>query len=75
MSGAAIVLSDVAGCRALADQRPVGDRLMALAGERHRQGSASKPSDVITAYGGTTVEIRQHTDAEGRIVLCDLALA
>jgi len=33
-------------------------------------GTAQRPSDVITQYGGTTVEII-NTDAEGRLVLAD----
>ncbi|MDF1605497.1 leucyl aminopeptidase [Nocardioides sp. YIM 152315] len=33
-------------------------------------GSAMRPGDVLTQYGGTTVEI-QNTDAEGRLILAD----
>jgi leucyl aminopeptidase len=33
-------------------------------------GHAQRPSDVITIYGGTTVEVL-NTDAEGRLVLAD----
>jgi leucyl aminopeptidase len=33
-------------------------------------GSAIRPGDVLTQYGGTTVEI-QNTDAEGRLILAD----
>jgi leucyl aminopeptidase len=33
-------------------------------------GDAQRPSDVITQYGGTTVEVL-NTDAEGRLVLAD----
>ena len=33
-------------------------------------GSSQRPSDVITHYGGTTVEVI-NTDAEGRLVLAD----
>lgn len=33
-------------------------------------GTAQRPSDVITHYGGTTVEVID-TDAEGRLVLAD----
>jgi leucyl aminopeptidase len=33
-------------------------------------GSAQRPSDVLTIYGGTTVEVT-NTDAEGRLVLAD----
>ncbi len=34
-------------------------------------GDAYKPDDVITTRSGTTVEVR-NTDAEGRLVLCDV---
>jgi len=34
-------------------------------------GNAYKPDDVITTRSGTTVEVR-NTDAEGRLVLCDV---
>jgi leucyl aminopeptidase len=33
-------------------------------------GSATRPGDVLTQYGGTTVEVL-NTDAEGRLVLAD----
>jgi leucyl aminopeptidase len=33
-------------------------------------GSAMRPSDVVTIYGGTTVEVLD-TDAEGRLVMAD----
>ena len=33
-------------------------------------GGAQRPSDVITIYGGKTVEVL-NTDAEGRLVLAD----
>ena len=33
-------------------------------------GNAQRPSDVITIYGGKTVEVL-NTDAEGRLVLAD----
>jgi leucyl aminopeptidase len=40
------------------------------AAENLPSGSAQRPSDVITQYGGTTVEVL-NTDAEGRLVLAD----
>ncbi len=40
------------------------------AAENMPSGSAQRPSDVITHYGGTTVEVL-NTDAEGRLVLAD----
>ncbi|WP_106248761.1 leucyl aminopeptidase [Allonocardiopsis opalescens] len=42
---------------------------LALA-ENMPSGSAQRPSDVLTVYGGTTVEVL-NTDAEGRLVLAD----
>ncbi|MFC7496324.1 MULTISPECIES: leucyl aminopeptidase [unclassified Nocardioides] len=38
--------------------------------ENMLSGSAMRPGDVLTQYGGTTVEI-QNTDAEGRLILAD----
>ncbi|KQZ89129.1 leucyl aminopeptidase [Phycicoccus sp. Root563] len=68
MSGSAIVLAVVAACAALdLPVRVTG--LLALA-ENAVSGSAYRPSDVITMYGGRTVEIG-NTDAEGRIVMAD----
>jgi leucyl aminopeptidase len=40
------------------------------AAENMPSGSAQRPSDVITHYGGMTVEVL-NTDAEGRLVLAD----
>jgi leucyl aminopeptidase len=40
------------------------------AAENMPSGSAQRPSDIITHYGGTTVEVL-NTDAEGRLVLAD----
>ncbi|WP_270887516.1 leucyl aminopeptidase family protein [Pedococcus sp. 5OH_020] len=68
MSGAAIVLAVLAACRELS----VGVRvtgLLALA-ENAFGGGSYRPSDVVTHYGGRTVEIG-NTDAEGRIVMAD----
>ena len=68
MSGAAIVLAVLAACREL----DVGVRvtgLLALA-ENAVDGASYRPGDVVTQYGGRTVEIG-NTDAEGRIVLAD----
>ncbi|MFW5468729.1 leucyl aminopeptidase family protein [Knoellia sp. CPCC 206435] len=68
MSGSAIVLAVLAACRDLAvPVRVTG--LLALA-ENMVSGSAYRPGDVVTHYGGTTTEIG-NTDAEGRIVLAD----
>jgi leucyl aminopeptidase len=73
MAGAAAVLATFT---ALADlDLPVEvDGLLCLA-ENMPGGDASRPSDVLTIRGGTTVEVI-NTDAEGRLVLADgLALA
>ncbi|MFC8502913.1 leucyl aminopeptidase family protein [Pedococcus sp. NPDC057267] len=68
MSGAGIVLAVLAACRDLAvPVRVTG--LLALA--ENAVGAASyRPGDVITHYGGRTVEIG-NTDAEGRLVMAD----
>ncbi len=68
MSGAGIVLAVLSACRDLAvPVRVTG--LLALA--ENAVGAASyKPGDVLTQYGGRTVEVG-NTDAEGRIVLAD----
>jgi leucyl aminopeptidase len=68
MSGSAVVLAVLAACRELAvPVRVTG--LLALA--ENAVGAASyRPGDVVTQYGGRTVEIG-NTDAEGRIVMAD----
>jgi leucyl aminopeptidase len=43
---------------------------LVAAAENLPSGSAFRPGDVITHYGGTTVEVL-NTDAEGRLVLAD----
>ena len=68
MSGAAIVLAVLSACRELAvPVRVTG--LLAIA-ENAVGGGSYRPGDVITHYGGRTVEIG-NTDAEGRIVMAD----
>ncbi|HSO63547.1 MAG TPA: leucyl aminopeptidase family protein [Ornithinibacter sp.] len=68
MSGSAIVLAVLAACRELeVPVRVTG--LLALA-ENAVGGASYRPSDVLTQYGGRTVEIG-NTDAEGRIVMAD----
>jgi len=42
--------------------------------ENSVSGHAMRPSDIITTRAGTTVEVN-NTDAEGRLVLCDLLTA
>ena len=68
MSGAGIVLSVLSACRDLGVAVRVTG-LLALAENAVGAGSY-RPSDVITQYGGRTVEIG-NTDAEGRIVMAD----
>jgi leucyl aminopeptidase len=68
MGGAAAVL---AAMQALAALGPAVNVVgyMPLA-ENMPSGTAQRPSDVITIFGGTTVEVL-NTDAEGRLVLAD----
>jgi leucyl aminopeptidase len=68
MTGAAVVLAVLRACAQLGTSVRVTG-LMPLA--ENAIGAASyRPSDVITQYGGRTVEVR-NTDAEGRLVLAD----
>jgi leucyl aminopeptidase len=68
MGGAAAVL---AALQAVAALRPAVNVVGYLPlAENMPGGQAQRPSDVITIYGGTTVEVL-NTDAEGRLVLAD----
>ncbi len=68
MGGAAAVLATL---RVVADLKlPLKVTAIACIAENMPSGSAQRPSDVITQYGGTTVEVL-NTDAEGRLVLAD----
>ena len=68
MSGAAAVL---AALRAVADRRlPLRVTALAALAENMPSGTAQRPGDVLTQYGGRTVEVL-NTDAEGRLVLAD----
>jgi leucyl aminopeptidase len=68
MSGAAAVLAAV---RAVAELGPAVNVVGYLSlAENMPGGGAQRPSDVITIYGGKTVEVL-NTDAEGRLVLAD----
>jgi leucyl aminopeptidase len=72
MAGAAAVLGAMQAIAALGlPVRVVG--YMPLA-ENMPSGAAQRPSDVLTIYGGTTVEVA-NTDAEGRLVLADALVA
>ncbi len=68
MGGAAAVLGALQAIAALQPEVNVVGYL-AIA-ENMPGGHAQRPSDVITIYGGKTVEVL-NTDAEGRLVLAD----
>lgn len=68
MAGAAAVLGVVSAMPEIKPKARVTALLMCA--ENALSGTSQRPSDVITQYGGTTVEIR-NTDAEGRLVLAD----
>jgi leucyl aminopeptidase len=68
MGGAAAVLGAIQAIAAL--RLPVKVICYLPAAENMPGGSAQRPSDVLTIYGGTTVEVT-NTDAEGRLVLAD----
>jgi leucyl aminopeptidase len=73
MQGSAVALGTLLALTRLKVDFPV-ECWMALA-MNHIGPKAYKPNDVVTAADGTTIEV-VHTDAEGRMVLCDtLALA
>jgi len=68
MGGAAAVLGAMQAIAALGlSVRVIGYLPLA---ENMPSGTAQRPSDVLTIYGGTTVEVL-NTDAEGRLVLAD----
>ena len=68
MGGAAAVLATL---RAVADlQLPIKVTVLAAVAENMPSGTAQRPGDVLTQYGGRTVEVL-NTDAEGRLVLAD----
>ena len=72
MSGAAAVLATML---AVARLKPAANVVgwMPLA-ENMPGGAAQRPSDVLTIFGGRTVEVL-NTDAEGRLVLADALVA
>jgi leucyl aminopeptidase len=68
MGGAAAVLATL---RAVADLRlPLRVTALLACAENMPSGTAQRPGDVLTQYGGRTVEVL-NTDAEGRLVLAD----
>jgi leucyl aminopeptidase len=68
MSGGATVLGTMRAIALLKPSVPVMGIVAAV--ENMPGGNASRPSDVVTASNGKTVEIL-NTDAEGRLVLAD----
>ncbi len=68
MAGAAAVVGATVAIARLG--LPVQVTTYAAMAENMPSGSASRPSDVLTMYGGKTVEVL-NTDAEGRLVLGD----
>jgi len=68
MAGAAAVLHTVLAAARL--QLPVAVTGWLCLAENMPSGTAQRPSDVVTIYGGRTVEVL-NTDAEGRLVLAD----
>jgi leucyl aminopeptidase len=68
MSGAAAVLAATVAAADL--ELPVNVVGYLCAAENMPGGAAQRPSDIITIYGGKTVEVL-NTDAEGRLVLAD----
>jgi len=68
MGGAAVVLNAVLAIAELG--LPVKVTSWLCLAENMPSGTAQRPSDVLTTYGGRTVEVL-NTDAEGRLVLAD----
>ena len=68
MSGGATVLGTMRAVAMLKPSVPVMGVVAAV--ENMPDGNASRPSDVVTAMNGKTVEIL-NTDAEGRLILAD----
>lgn len=69
MSGAAAVVGAIMAIAEL--QLPVAIDAWAPLAENMVSESATRPSDVITMYGGKTVEVL-NPDAEGRLILADV---
>ena len=68
MAGAAAVMATI---MAMPDTKPrVRVTALMMCAENAMSRTAQRPSDVITQYGGKTVEVFD-TDAEGRLVLAD----
>jgi leucyl aminopeptidase len=71
MSGAAAILATVIAIADLGTSAPkVRVTALLMCAENALSSTSQRPSDVITHFGGTTVEVID-TDAEGRLVLAD----
>ena len=68
MGGAAAVIAATAAIARLG--LPASVTCYAACAENMPSGTAQRPGDVLTTYGGRTVEVL-NTDAEGRLVLAD----
>jgi leucyl aminopeptidase len=68
MAGGAAVMAAISALAAVGARVKVTG--LVAAAENMPSGSAMRPGDVITHFGGRTVEVR-NTDAEGRLVLAD----
>ncbi len=68
MAGAAVITQATLAIAALG--LPVKVTAYACLAENMVSGSSMRPGDVLTIYGGKTVEVL-NTDAEGRLVLAD----
>lgn len=68
MCGAATVLGTFLACVKL--QLPINLVTVVPAVENMPDADAYRPSDVLTAMNGKTIEVG-NTDAEGRLILCD----
>jgi leucyl aminopeptidase len=69
MAGGAAVIAVMSALAALGVRARVTGLIAAA--ENMPSGSAMRPGDIITTFGGRTVEVL-NTDAEGRLVLADL---
>ncbi|MBI4452982.1 leucyl aminopeptidase [Candidatus Woesearchaeota archaeon] len=68
LGGAAASLHVIEACAKL--KLPVNLIVVAPLAENMIDGSAYRPDDVLTAFNGVTVEIK-NTDAEGRLIMAD----
>jgi leucyl aminopeptidase len=68
MGGAAAVIATIVLAAEL--QLPIDVIATVPMAENMPSGTAQRPGDVLTQYGGTTVEVL-NTDAEGRLILAD----